>query len=68
MGRTDLFTEYSTIAILPVLGFIEFMVGFLSSPEIGSFELGHFLLWVTLGNMAGGGLFAVLIRYSVPLG
>jgi formate-nitrite transporter family protein len=30
-------------------------------------DVGHFLLWTTLGNSAGGVLFAVLIRYSLVI-
>ena len=28
-------------------------------------DLGHFMLWTTVGNVLGGVVFAVLIRYSV---
>lgn len=51
-----------------ITGSVEVLAGVLTHEAIGLIEYGHFLLWSTLGNIIGGVLFAVLIRYSVLIG
>jgi formate-nitrite transporter family protein len=50
-----------------ITGAIQVFLGVLCSKEVFLRDLGHFLLWTTLGNIAGGLLFAVLVRYSILL-
>mgnify|MGYP005853822945 CR=1 FL=1 len=47
-----------------ITGNIEMLVGVFAVPEISFRDYGYFLLWTTLGNVIGGFIFAVLIRYS----
>ncbi len=51
-----------------IVGFVEVLAGVFSAQGVSFTDLGHFLLWTTLGNAAGGVLFAVLIRYSLVVG
>jgi formate-nitrite transporter family protein len=50
-----------------IVGAIEVLLGVIESDALFLSHFGHFLLWTTLGNIAGGLIFAVLIRYSVLL-
>jgi formate/nitrite transporter FocA (FNT family) len=56
MSRTELFTEHTTLAVIPVLD------GYASLTELAQ-------LWVLvlLGNLIGGGIFAVFGVYTGPL-
>lgn len=51
-----------------ITGAAEVMAGVLTDPGLGAASFAHFLLWTTAGNVAGGVVFAVLIRYSVVIG
>lgn len=51
-----------------ILGCVEVMSGVILSPTIAVSDLGSFLLWTTLGNAIGGGVFAVLIRVGMTVG
>lgn len=50
-----------------ISGGIEVLVSALSSPEVGAADLLWFFGFTTTGNVLGGVLFAVLMRYSVLL-
>ncbi len=51
-----------------ITGTVEVLLGIFSSPEVAVQDFAYFLLWTTLGNAAGGVIFAVLIHNSVFLG
>lgn len=48
-----------------ILGTLEMFAAMLVPGPVSLFDAGRFLLWVTVGNILGGALFAVAIRYSV---
>jgi formate-nitrite transporter family protein len=50
-----------------IVGAIEVLLGFIESEAISLGSIGHFMVWTTLGNMAGSFVFAVFIRYSFLL-
>lgn len=50
-----------------IVGALEIMLGIIGSNAIFLTHLGYFLLWTTMGNIAGGLFFAVLIRLSALL-
>lgn len=50
-----------------ITGAAEVAAGVFAGQGQTLFDFGHFLLWTTLGNSAGGILFAVLIRYSLKM-
>jgi magnesium-transporting ATPase (P-type)/formate/nitrite transporter FocA (FNT family) len=50
-----------------IVGALEIMLGMMGSNAIFLTHLGYFLLWTTMGNIAGGLFFAVLIRFSALL-
>lgn len=44
------------------------LAGYLATASIGLGEVFFFAGWVTLGNVIGGSIFALLIRYSLVVG
>jgi formate-nitrite transporter family protein len=48
-----------------VTGSLEVLSGMLAGAGIILTDFGYFLMWTTLGNIIGGVIFAVLIRFSV---
>lgn len=51
-----------------ITGTAEVLAGVLTAADLTSGDFGHFLLWSTAGNVVGGVIFAVLIRFSVMIG
>lgn len=47
-----------------VAGTVEVLAGYFSAQGISLFDVGHFLIWTTLGNTIGGIVFVALIKYS----
>jgi formate/nitrite transporter FocA (FNT family) len=47
-----------------VLGSVEVLAGVFSHQGISGMDFGRFLLWATLGNIAGGSIFVALIKYG----
>jgi magnesium-transporting ATPase (P-type)/formate/nitrite transporter FocA (FNT family) len=47
-----------------IVGAIEVLLGVIATDAVSLSQLGYFMGWTTLGNIAGGLLFAVFIRYS----
>lgn len=50
-----------------ITGSVEALVGVFTAAHLRAEEYAHFLGWTTLGNIVGGVVFAVLIRYSTLL-
>lgn len=48
-----------------ITGTAEVLAGLFGAQGLGMWQFGRFLLWSTLGNAAGGVMFAVLIRYGL---
>jgi formate-nitrite transporter family protein len=48
-----------------ITGSLEVMAGMLAGASIIFADFGYFLMWTTFGNIIGGVIFAVLIRFSV---
>jgi formate-nitrite transporter family protein len=48
-----------------ITGLLEVMAGMLAGASIIFADFGYFLMWTTFGNIIGGVIFAVLIRFSV---
>jgi formate-nitrite transporter family protein len=48
-----------------ITGSLEVLAGMLAGATIVLADFGYFLMWTTLGNIIGGVIFAVLIRFSV---
>jgi formate-nitrite transporter family protein len=48
-----------------VTGSLEVLLGMIAGATIILADFGYFLMWTTLGNIIGGVIFAVLIRFSV---
>jgi formate-nitrite transporter family protein len=48
-----------------ITGSLEVLAGMLAGATIILTDFGYFLIWTTLGNIIGGVIFAVLIRFSV---
>jgi formate-nitrite transporter family protein len=48
-----------------ITGSLEVLAGMLAGATIVPADFGYFLMWTTLGNIIGGVVFAVLIRFSV---
>ena len=55
LGRSELFTEQTALAVLPSL---------LAGAGATFAQLGHFLLWATLGSAVGGSVFVALLKYG----
>lgn len=47
-----------------VLGSVEVMAGYFAGQGITLADAGHFLLWTTLGNIIGGGVFVAVVKYG----
>lgn len=47
---------------------VKLLAGVLTAPDLTPGTFGRFLLWATLGNVLGGVVFAVLLRFSVVIG
>jgi formate-nitrite transporter family protein len=48
-----------------ITGSLEVLAGMLAGASIIFADFGYFLMWTTFGNIIGGVIFAVLIRFSV---
>jgi formate/nitrite transporter FocA (FNT family) len=48
-----------------VLGTVEVLSGAFAGQGIGLTDVGHFLLWTTLGNAVGGTVFVGVIKYGI---
>jgi formate/nitrite transporter FocA (FNT family) len=47
-----------------VVGSVEVLAGLFAGQGIQAADFGYFLLWTTIGNAVGGGVFVALIKYS----
>ena len=47
-----------------IVGTVEVLAGYFAGAGISLADFGHFLLWTTLGNAAGGVFFVALVKYS----
>ncbi len=47
-----------------ILGTVEVMAGYFAGQGITRFDIGHFLLWATLGNALGGTVFVAFVKYG----
>jgi len=47
-----------------ILGAVEVLAGAFAGQGVGPADVGHFLLWATLGNTLGGALFVALLKYG----
>lgn len=47
-----------------VVGTVEVVMGLVVSSHFGMWDLGHFLLWTTLGNAFGGVVFVAVLKYG----
>jgi formate-nitrite transporter family protein len=47
-----------------ILGSVEVLAGLFAHQGITGLDFGRFLLWATLGNIAGGSIFVALIKYG----
>ena len=48
-----------------VLGSVEVFAGAFSGQDVGPADIRRFLLWVTLGNAAGGVVFVAIVKYGL---
>ena len=59
VGRSEFFTEHTTLAVFPVLG------GRASVGRLARLaDYAHFMLWSSLGNAVGGVVFVAVVKYS----